>query len=113
MSKLCTLLAQDEIEQGKTANAIACFMHENDVCEELAREHINKLIDEAWRKLTKVHVACTQELANPFIDMPINLARISLSSYQYGDGHGAPDTRAKDRVSSVIIEPITMSEKGA
>ncbi|XP_076911991.1 (E)-beta-ocimene synthase, chloroplastic-like [Bidens hawaiensis] len=102
--------SSDEIEQGKTANAITCFMHENDVCEELAREHINKLIEEAWRKLIKEYVACTQELANPFIDMPINLARISLCSY-YGDGHGAPDARAKDKVSSVIIEPITMSEK--
>ncbi|KAJ0707665.1 putative (E)-beta-ocimene synthase [Helianthus annuus] len=98
--------SSDEIEQGKTANAISCYMHENDVSEEVARKHIKTLIDEAWRKLIKVHLACTKELANPFIDMAINLARISLCTYQYGDGHGAPDARARDQVSSVIIEPL-------
>ncbi|KAJ0707664.1 putative (E)-beta-ocimene synthase [Helianthus annuus] len=98
--------SSDEIEQGKTANAISCYMHENDVSEEVARKHIKTLIDEAWRKLIKVHLACTKELANPFIDMAINLARISLCTYQYGDGHGAPDARAHDQVSSVIIEPL-------
>ncbi|KAJ0534361.1 putative (E)-beta-ocimene synthase [Helianthus annuus] len=102
--------SSNEIERGKTVNAISCYMHENGVCEEVARAYITTLIDEAWSKLVKVHVACSQELANPFIDMAINLARISHCTYQYGDGHGAPDSRAKDRVLSVIIEPIAFKE---
>ncbi|KAI7729241.1 hypothetical protein M8C21_014630 [Ambrosia artemisiifolia] len=103
--------SSNEMEGGKNVNAISCYMHENGVCEEVARAYIKTLIDEAWRKLIKVHVACSQEFANPFIDMAINLARISCCTYQYGDGHGAPDARAKDRVLSVIIKPITIREK--
>ncbi|KAI3728838.1 hypothetical protein L6452_17482 [Arctium lappa] len=111
--RLCNDLATSsaEIENGKLANAISCYMNENGVCEEVAREHINTLIDEAWRKMIEARVDCCQESGDPFIEMAINLARISHCTYQYGDGHGAPDARAKDRVLSVIIEPITIREK--
>ncbi|KAI3784569.1 hypothetical protein L1987_43672 [Smallanthus sonchifolius] len=103
--------ASDEIERGKTVNAISCYMHENGVCAEVARAYKTTLIDEAWRNLIKVHVVCSQELRNQFINTAINLARISCCTYQYGDGHGAPDARAKNQVLSVIIEPITVREK--
>lgn len=53
----------------------------------------------------------SQESADPIIDMAINLARISTYTYQYGDRHGAPYTRHKERVLSVIIEPIEMRKK--
>ncbi|XP_076905292.1 (E)-beta-ocimene synthase, chloroplastic-like [Bidens hawaiensis] len=102
----------DEIETGNSLNAISCYMNDSGVCEAVARAYIRTLIDEAWRKLIKVHLACSQELANPFVDMAINLARISHCTYQHGDGHGAPDARAKDRVVSVIIDPITIGENG-
>nr|GEV84338.1 (E)-beta-ocimene synthase, chloroplastic-like [Tanacetum cinerariifolium] len=111
--RLCNDLgtSSDEIKQGKTANAISCYMHENGACEEVAREYIKDLIDEAWRKMIKAQVGCSQESGDPFIEMAINLARISHCTYQYGDGHGAPDARAKDTVMSVIIEPITIEGK--
>ncbi|KAL4582740.1 hypothetical protein LXL04_007299 [Taraxacum kok-saghyz] len=110
--RLCNDLgtSPDEIERGKTANAISCYMHENGVCEEVAREYITNLIDEAWKELIKAQVTCSQESTNAFSDMAINLARISHCTYQHGDGHGAPDDRAKDRVKSVIIEPIPIKD---
>ncbi|KAK1432624.1 hypothetical protein QVD17_09522 [Tagetes erecta] len=99
----------DEIERGKSVNAISCYMHEKGVCEEVGRAYITTLIDEAWMKLIKLH--CSQELPDPLIkEMAINLARISCCTYKYGDGHGAPDDRAKDRVLSVIVEPIRIRE---
>ncbi|KAJ9549366.1 hypothetical protein OSB04_021909 [Centaurea solstitialis] len=111
--RLCNDLATSsaEIENGKHANAISCYMNENGVCEEVAREYIKTLINEAWGKMIKARVDCCQESGDPFIDMAINLARVSHCTYQYGDGHGAPDVKAKDRVLSVIIEPITIREK--
>ncbi|XP_071718976.1 (E)-beta-ocimene synthase, chloroplastic-like [Rutidosis leptorrhynchoides] len=110
--RLCNDLgtSSDEIAQGKTANAISCYMHENGVSEDVAREYIEARIDEAWMKLIKARVACSRNYENPFVDMAINLARISHCTYQYGDGHGAPDARAKNRVLSVIIKPVQIKE---
>lgn len=82
-------------------------MHEKDVCEDVARQYIKTLIDQAWSELINQRVACSQESPDPLIDMAINLARMSQWTYQYGDGHGAPDDRVRDQVLSVLIEPIT------
>nr|GEZ81166.1 (E)-beta-ocimene synthase, chloroplastic-like [Tanacetum cinerariifolium] len=77
--RLCNDLGTSsaEIERGKTANTISCYMHENDVSEEVARGYVKLLIDEAWSKLTKARVAYSSEFKDPFFDMAINLARIS------------------------------------
>ncbi|KAI3717324.1 hypothetical protein L1987_68879 [Smallanthus sonchifolius] len=103
--------SSDEMDRGKSVNAISCYMHEHDVSEEVASEYIKTLIDKAWMKMIKARVLCAEEFANdPFIDMAINLARISHCIYQYGDGYGSPDERVKDRVLSVIFEPIRGKE---
>ncbi|KAI7735147.1 hypothetical protein M8C21_030172 [Ambrosia artemisiifolia] len=102
--------SSDEMDRGKSINAISCYMHEHDVCEEVAREYIKTLIDKAWRRMIEARVACSDDSKDPFIDMAINLARISHCTYQFGDGHGAPDARSRDRVLSVIFEPITEKE---
>ncbi|KAJ9549369.1 hypothetical protein OSB04_021912 [Centaurea solstitialis] len=60
--------------------------------------------------MIKARVDCCQESADPFVDMVVNLARVSHCTYQYGDGYGAPDIRAKDRILSVIIQPITIEK---
>lgn len=86
-------------------------MHEHGVSEEVAREHIQTLIDKAWMKMIEARIACSEHLTDPSIDMAINLARVSNCTYQYGDGIKAPEARIKDQVMSVIIEPITISEK--
>nr|XP_043615772.1 (E)-beta-ocimene synthase, chloroplastic-like [Erigeron canadensis] len=107
--RLCNDLAtsSEEMERGETANAISCYRRESGVCEDVARKYINNLIDEAWRNLTKAQVVLGKDSADhPLVNMAINLARVSHCTYQYGDGHGAPDAKAKDRVLSVIIEPI-------
>ncbi|KAK1432623.1 hypothetical protein QVD17_09521 [Tagetes erecta] len=103
-------ISSSEIESDNSINAISCYMHEKGVCENEAREYMATLIDEAWRKLIKEYVACSQELPNPFIDMAINLARISCCAYQFGDGHGTHDARAIDRVLSILIKPIAIRD---
>ncbi|CAI9282417.1 unnamed protein product [Lactuca saligna] len=110
--RLCNDLgtSSDEIARGKTANAISCYMHESGVCEKVARTYIKTLIDQAWREMIKARVACSQELTDPFIDMAINLSRISHCVYQHGDGHGAPDARAKERVLYVILDSIPIKD---
>ncbi|PWA55198.1 terpenoid cyclases/protein prenyltransferase alpha-alpha toroid [Artemisia annua] len=101
----------DEKDKDNSPNAISCYMHEHGVSEEVAREHIQTLIDKAWMKMIEARIASSEHLTDPSIDMAINLARVSNCTYQYGDGIKAPEARIKDRVMSVIIEPITISEK--
>ncbi|KAG5551788.1 hypothetical protein RHGRI_010017 [Rhododendron griersonianum] len=96
-----------ELERGESANSILCYMHETGVSEQEARNHISSLIEEAWKKMNKERVAADSPFEKPFIETAFNLARIAQCTYQNGDGHGVPDNKAKNRVSSVIIEPIT------
>ncbi|KAK1567074.1 hypothetical protein Q3G72_007768 [Acer saccharum] len=111
--RLCNDLATStaELERGETASSILCYMRETGVSEEVAREHIRTLIDETWMKMNKdVVVDDGHPFAEPFVETAINLARIAHCTYQYGDGHGAPDGRAKQNVFSLLIEPISLME---
>ncbi|KAH7843954.1 hypothetical protein Vadar_022812 [Vaccinium darrowii] len=100
-----------ELERGESANAIVCYMHETGLSEQEAQKHISSLIDEAWKKMNKARIAADSPFEKPFIETTINLARIAKCTYQNGDGHGAPDNKAKDRVLSVIIKPIASIAK--
>ncbi|KAI8011439.1 hypothetical protein LOK49_LG06G01511 [Camellia lanceoleosa] len=99
-----------ELERGESANSILCYMKENGVSEQVARKHISNLIDETWKKMNKDRVI-DSPFEKSFVETTINLARISQCTYQHGDGHGSPDSQAKNRVLSVIIEPIPLMEK--
>ncbi|KAA8524553.1 hypothetical protein F0562_010976 [Nyssa sinensis] len=101
-----------ELERGETANSIICYMHDTGLSEEHAHEYIRSLIDENWKKMNKERVA-NSTFAEPFIETIMNLARIAQCTYRYGDGHGAPDTRSKNRISSLIIEPINIVKSEA
>uniref|UniRef100_A0A2C9UUE3 Uncharacterized protein n=1 Tax=Manihot esculenta TaxID=3983 RepID=A0A2C9UUE3_MANES len=96
-----------ELDRGETINSISCYMDEHGVSEEYARKEINKMIDNAWKKMNQYNQTEVNSFTKLFIEASINLARISQCVYQHGDGHGAPDTNSKKRVVSLIIEPIS------
>ncbi|KAI9072940.1 hypothetical protein K1719_045096 [Acacia pycnantha] len=48
------------------------------------------------------------KFSKAFVETALDLARISHCTYQYGDGHGAPDTKSKNRVRLLIVEPIRL-----
>nr|GMC70530.1 isoprene synthase, chloroplastic-like [Ipomoea batatas] len=95
-----------EIERGETVNSITCYMNETGLSEELAREHIDKLIDECFKKMNKQLVASNSPFEKSFTETAINLARIALCQYQYGDAHSDPDVRARNQIESIIISPV-------
>lgn len=82
------------------------MMRETGVSEEFARKNIRNLVEETWKKLNKDKTDEDSPFSKPFIETAINLARISECTYQNGDAHGAPDSRSKNRVFSLIIDPI-------
>lgn len=81
-------------------------MHETGLSEEIARQHLRNMIDSCWKKMNKEWVNDQHPFAEPFVETAFNLARIAQCTYQYGDGHGAPDGRAKKRVLSLVVKPI-------
>ncbi|KAH8502501.1 hypothetical protein H0E87_013981 [Populus deltoides] len=99
--------SEAEIARGETANSISCYMYETGASEAEARKHTEKLIQKAWRNMNKCQIDNETPFARSFVGTAINLARIAQCTYQHGDGHGAPDSRSKNRISSLIIEPIS------
>ncbi|KAK9001203.1 hypothetical protein V6N11_082991 [Hibiscus sabdariffa] len=104
--RLCNDIAsfKAEIERGDTSG-ILCYMRETGTSEESARKHMSKLIDEAWKKMNKEGFQ-GYVFDDVFVATTFNIARQSHCHYQYGDSHGAPDARSRDRVKSLLIEPI-------
>ncbi|XP_034703599.1 (-)-alpha-terpineol synthase-like [Vitis riparia] len=100
--------SSDELKRGDVPKSIQCYMHETGACEEDAREHIKCLIGETWKKMNEDRVM-ESPFSQTFIGIAINLARMAQCMYQYGDGHGVQDRETKDRVLSLLIEPIPLA----
>ncbi|KAI5389943.1 hypothetical protein KIW84_075314 [Lathyrus oleraceus] len=98
-----------ELQRGEKVNSIMCYMNENGVSEEVAYEYIQCLLNETWKKLNRDTVIDSPFLKD-FTKIAINLARTAHCVYQDGDGHGVPDATTKNRICSLIIEPISLME---
>ncbi|KAH7855598.1 hypothetical protein Vadar_026664 [Vaccinium darrowii] len=93
--------------RGDNPKSIQCYIHETDASEEEARDHIKYLIGETWKKMNKDRGAespCSKTL----VKLAMNLGRMAQCMYQYGDGHVAEDVETKDRVLSLLINPIPL-----
>ena len=105
----CGVILQAELERGEAASSIPCYMRESGASEEGAYKHIFSLLNETWKKMNKDRVS-QSPFPKAFVETAINLARNSHCFYQFGDGLGAPDSTAKNRIRSLIIEPIALYE---
>ncbi|KAL5568212.1 hypothetical protein UlMin_024787 [Ulmus minor] len=98
--------SSDEIERGDVPKSIQCYMHQSGASEEEARQHIKFLICETWKQMNKDRVT-NSPFCKVFIEIATNLGRMAQCMYQHGDGHGVPDRETKDRVLSLLINPIS------
>ncbi|XP_058207567.1 terpene synthase 10-like isoform X1 [Rhododendron vialii] len=99
--------SSDEMKKGDIPKSIQCYMHETGASEKEAREHIKYLIGETWKKMNKergVKSLCS----HTFVELALNLGRMAQCMYQYGDGHGAQGVETKDRVLSLLINPVPL-----
>ncbi|KAA3481956.1 terpene synthase 10-like [Gossypium australe] len=94
-----------ELKRGDVSKSIQCYMNESGASEEEARDHIKKLIDAAWKKMNEEQMA-KSPFSRTFIEIAMDLARISLLMYQNGDGHAIEGYETKDRVLSLFVNPI-------
>ena len=81
-------------------------MHESGASEDDAREYIKHMISETWKKMNEDVSIENSVFSNTFIGIAMNLARMAQCMYQHGDGHGVQDRETKDRVLSLLINPI-------
>ncbi|XP_077224958.1 alpha-terpineol synthase, chloroplastic-like [Tasmannia lanceolata] len=98
-----------EIERGDVPKSIQCYMHETGALESDSRKHIRGLISDTWKKMNKESVSCSP-LPELLINAALDLGRISLCFYQYGDGFGDPNMETKERIMSLLVEPILVKE---
>nr|UTM72487.1 gamma-terpinene synthase [Nigella sativa] len=100
----------DEMARGDVPKSVQCYMHEAGVSEEVAREHVKYLINEAWKKINTALLE-----PHPFSDHFVNgvpsIGRHAQCMYLYGDWHGAPDQGTVDHLKSLMVRPISLGSK--
>ena len=94
------------MKRGDVPKSIQCYMHESGASEEEARQHIKFLIGETWKQMNQDRIT-NSSFCKAFIEIATNMGRMSQCMYQHGDGHGVPDRETKDRVLSLLINPIS------
>ncbi|KAI3925619.1 hypothetical protein MKW98_001473 [Papaver atlanticum] len=98
--------SKDELERGDVAKSIQCYMHETGASESIAREHVQHMIRALWEKMNASLSASHGVFPSSFVNSIQNIAKMAQYMYQYGNGYGIPNREAKDRIMSVIVEPI-------
>ncbi|GLT34531.1 hypothetical protein SLA2020_090400 [Shorea laevis] len=96
----------DEMKRGDVPKSIQCYMNETGVSKEDAREYIQYLIDITWKKLNKEQLEIS---SSPLIliGTAMNLARMAQFMYLYGDGHSSQDQVTRNRILSLVVNPIS------
>ncbi|KAF5188750.1 Myrcene synthase protein [Thalictrum thalictroides] len=97
-----------EVERGDVPKSIQCYMHENDVNEEVARKYIRHLTDETWKKMN-AELLVDSPVPQAFVKFAVNWIRTAETTYQNEDGHGVPDKETKTRVLSLLVDPIPIA----
>lgn len=85
-------------------------MKEANVSEMKAINHIKDMIFDAWKKLNE-EVSSASPYPGHFINSAFNLARVAHCMYQYGDGHTVQDRNARDRLTSLLVQPVPLDHK--
>ncbi|XP_055827027.1 alpha-farnesene synthase-like [Solanum dulcamara] len=95
-----------ELERGDVASSIICYMQQENVSEEVAREHIESIILNSWKKIN-YHFNTLSISHREIAKHIINVARMGHVMYQFGDGFGVQDGKIQDQILINLIEPIT------
>ncbi|GMI85132.1 terpene synthase 02 [Hibiscus trionum] len=90
-----------EMERGEITNSIQCYMIQESVSEEEARDHVKDLISASWKKLNKL-------VAHPcgFARNALAMTRCVHRMYQFGDWFGIQSNANKDCVTSSLFNRV-------
>ncbi|KAI6704862.1 hypothetical protein NL676_007824 [Syzygium grande] len=82
--------AKDEFQDGRDGSYVECYKEEfQGASDEVARDHVKKMISEAWKRLNK---ACLypHPFTKSFTKASLNTARMVPLMYNYDDNHSLP-----------------------
>ncbi|CAN1857421.1 Alpha-terpineol synthase, chloroplastic [Linum perenne] len=104
--------SKGELERGDVVKAVECYMKEKKVSEDVARGHMDRLIDDTWKMINddvlftaNSNGSC--DLPTTYVDLAINVARTSHYMYKHGVSKGSSSApRDKDRAVSLLFEPL-------
>ncbi|KAJ9685395.1 hypothetical protein PVL29_017433 [Vitis rotundifolia] len=99
--------SSDELKRGDVPKSIQCYMYETSASEDDARKYIGFLIDQTWKKMNEQR-NLNSPFSQTFIEMAMNIPRMSQCMYLYRDGYGVQDRETKDHVKTLFIEPISL-----
>ncbi|XVE98492.1 hypothetical protein REPUB_Repub03eG0111300 [Reevesia pubescens] len=94
-----------EMEKEKTTNSIQCYMIQEEVSQEEARDHMKSLISDSLKKLNKC-IADNHSLPTAFANAALSMTRCVQLMYQFGDWFAIQTKANKDCVTSSLFNPI-------
>lgn len=106
MSYINSFQMQAEVERGEVALSIICYVQQENVAEDVAREYIESIILDSWKKIN-YHFNTLSMSHREIAKHVINIARMGHVMYQFGDGFGVQDGKTRDQILINLMEPIT------
>ncbi|XP_055803224.1 (E,E)-alpha-farnesene synthase-like [Solanum dulcamara] len=95
-----------ELERGDVASSILCYMQQENISEDVAREYIENIILDSWKKIN-YHFNILSTSHQKIVKHVINGARMAHVMYPSGDGFGVQDGETRDQILLNLVEPIT------
>ncbi|KAL9457599.1 hypothetical protein AB3S75_006611 [Citrus x aurantiifolia] len=93
-----------ELKRGDVAKSIQCYMIEEGISEEEARDRIKSLIIYSWKKLNGKNLY-KSDFPESMAKMCLDMSRTAHCIF-HGDGIGTSTGVTRDRLVSLILEPI-------
>nr|WBO38687.1 terpene synthase 16 [Aquilaria agallochum] len=96
-----------EEERGDAPSGVHCYMRDYNVSEEEACSKIEEMIDLAWKAINE-EMQKPGHLQLPILLPALNFTRMMEVLYQNIDGYTNSGGRTKDRITSLLVHPITI-----
>nr|KJB45621.1 hypothetical protein B456_007G316500 [Gossypium raimondii] len=100
-----------EQERGHCASAVECYMREHAVSEEEACSELKKQVENAWKDINQelIFSEISKVVPGPVLTRILNFTRVIDFLYKNGDGFTDVGKNTKDGITSLLIDPVSVS----
>lgn len=94
-----------EKETIDAASAVECYMKQHNASKECAFAEFNKQLVCAWKDINTEFLRPTV-VPMPLLTIAFNMTRVSYILYQNNDGFTTSETKTKEIMTPVLVDPI-------